>query len=104
MHATITNAQMLAAARRRLAQHLATRPATPVESAEIHADLDATAMALDAMSRDMSRDIRDRMMIANDAGKVQMYADAWDGDAAEAWERTKSDLEARVAHYASLSQ
>lgn len=107
-----TDHQCLAAARRALAEHLATRPATPAELA-------AQASAFDAQAEELQRsydaDLRDRgldRLLGQDLGRLaaerdrlrahaQTYHDASAQPLGEPWEETRRVLTERVRYYSS---
>lgn len=113
-------------ARRQLAEHLATRPATPEEARDIAADHRARAAALREDARRLremhartpsdplfgghrheavaaSDRCKDAMECDRRAADEDSHARAWDVVASlpegQAWEETREALEARVAYY-----
>lgn len=122
---TITNAQMLAAARARLAEHLETRPATATEA---QANVDTHRSAAQNL-REKAEAMRartipcgwdrpenaaqigaDRTRAAEEmesrALKEEMAADSWEAAAGGApiWEQTRSELQERVDYYRGSSK
>jgi hypothetical protein len=124
---TLTNNDMLTAARRRLSQHLATRPATEAERAAIQAQHLADAAQCDAASQRVyqprtaaevgrgagaiaerhqdgiavAQSLQAALYARRNADLCRMRAAAWATPAIELWEATRVELQARVDYYAS---
>lgn len=100
----LTDSVMLAAARRRLAEHLETRPATAEEAAAIREQYINKAQDLSMAAADArcTGDIKHALELARLADRWHLQAKAWEGDMAAAWEATRVELADRVAFYASL--
>jgi len=128
MRKQLTNAAMLGTAQRRLAEHMATRPATDSERDAIRDGLLADAAECESRSherytpktaaeigrgphavegqhdegRKAAASVLEGMRQSNLAMRLRMRAAAWSGDMATAWESTRVELKARVDHYQSL--
>jgi hypothetical protein len=98
----LTNAVMLAAAQRKLAMHLETRPATKAEAASIRASLLQRSAALRQAAGASDTSARLALQWRADADAIDLQAAAWDGDMTAAWNATKAAFQARVAYYESL--
>jgi len=94
MRKQLTNAAMLGTAQRRLAEHMATRPATDSERHAVEGQHDE--------GRKAAASVLEGMRQSNLAMRLRMRAAAWSGDMATAWESTRVELKARVDHYQSL--
>lgn len=124
----LSDRAMLAAARRALARHLATRPASAIEAADCRQQLLDRAAEHDRLSRLRHRPLTaseighgpDAVQIqhaegravtasvmsglwhAAQASRLRLESDCWAVDQAAAWDRTRAELQARVDHYAAL--
>lgn len=133
MRQTLTNQQMLAAARKRLAEHVSTRPASRREAnarRQAHLDaankLDARAVSVVTRPRTASeighgpdasdeqhvdgiahsRSITQKLHHQANAAKERLCAVAWecdDEDMTEVWEGTRTELQERVDYYNRLA-
>lgn len=128
MQTKLTSKAMLAAAQKQLAAHLATRPATDTERDTIRQDLLSAAAECDRRvglryrpqtaseighgpdavelqhveGRLVAQSVLEGMRQQNLAMRYRMQADAWVGPSTAAWDRTRSELQARVDYYAGL--
>lgn len=106
----LSDRAMLAAARRALARHLATRPASAIEAADCRQQLLDRAAEQDRLSRERlpplssgaSAGVMSGLWHAAQASRLRLDAECWAVDQAAAWERTRAELQARVDHYAAL--
>lgn len=107
---TLSNATMLRAARKALADHLNTRPASPKE-----AQITATACRVaEQQLREVAAwhaeqrtgpHAQAASATLADAGRVAARAEGWERVAADptgTWEATRAELAGRVAHYERL--
>lgn len=132
MRKQLTNQWMLRAAQQRLAEHMATRPATRAEADTIRqTHLDA-AVELEADAKSViyqprtaaeigrgkhavgdqhqegirhSQSLTESLHLRAMAAKERLHAAAWECDSDDMtaiWEATRSELQARVDHYQRL--
>ena len=128
MRKQLTDAVMLQAAQKRLAEHMETRPASAHERDAIRDRLMAEAAECEKKSlerykprtsaeigrgpyaieeqhsegRMVAESVLEGLRQDNMAMRLRMEAAAWGGDMAEAWEVTRIELQARVDYYQRL--
>lgn len=130
---TLTNQQMLAAAKRTLAEHLATRPATETEADAMrqrHLDaaerLEREAASMVYQPRTAAeigrgphavaeqhregikaaQALQESLRLRAAAARERLHAAAWDCDScamAATWEATRAELQGRVDYYEGLA-
>lgn len=122
MRKPISNLQMLLAARRRLAEHMQTVPATAAQAADITEFYERKAEECRAKAADLFENstefhegeqpgtaglranyrVKASLELRNCAAHYDLHADAWRKSTDATWDATRDELQARVDYYESL--